>query len=84
MCDCAICLESIPEDNDLSITVCKHKFHTSCLLKWISNNNLCPLCRTTLVEKKIVIEPVPLPSPELQYGGYDVLDRMLDRALSTV
>ena len=80
MCDCAICLETTSEDNDLSITVCKHRFHTSCLLKWIRNNNLCPLCRTTLVEKEIVIEPEPLPSHERQNGGYDILDRMLDRS----
>ncbi len=49
--DCPICLEPMHHDNNLCITRCKHKFHTSCLLQ-IQTKNGCPLCRKDLIEKK--------------------------------
>jgi hypothetical protein len=42
--ECAICYESIGEIN-VSITICKHKFHTNCLIKC---GNVCPMCRTNV------------------------------------
>ena len=42
---CSCCLENIYQ-NDSSITKCAHKFHTSCLVKWVATGkNTCPLCR---------------------------------------
>lgn len=50
--ECPICLEEISEDKNFTVTSCGHKFHTSCLLKCIKNNNSCPFCRKELVEKE--------------------------------
>lgn len=45
--DCAICLDSLDDDNLIYTLNCKHKFHTKCILEscLISNTNKCPLCR---------------------------------------
>lgn len=45
---CPICLEYIlfPKNN-ICITICNHKFHTSCILQ-ISNTKICPYCRQEL------------------------------------
>lgn len=43
---CSICLSGedlIPNEK------CGHKFHTECLVKWLQDNNSCPVCRTRLV-----------------------------------
>ena len=71
--DCSICLQ--PNNKiDISITKCNHKFHTSCLLKWRCNNSqLCPFCRTVLVNKENIPE---------QHRQYDILDRILDQPVS--
>jgi hypothetical protein len=45
MCNaiCCICLEQINYEKNISITQCKHSFHTSCLLQCKSEK--CPICR---------------------------------------
>ena len=42
--NCPVCLEATATE----ITVCCHKFCSSCLDKWSSVNNTCPLCRSKL------------------------------------
>ena len=49
--ECPICLENLNIDLDYSKTICKHQFHTSCLLQ--NKNNKCPLCRTDLYIRRI-------------------------------
>jgi len=45
---CPICLEYILfSKNNICITICNHKFHTSCILQ-ISNTKICPCCRQEL------------------------------------
>ena len=36
-------VEKYPENITL---ICNHTFHTSCINKWLENNNTCPNCRT--------------------------------------
>lgn len=43
--ECPICQEMLHNNNDISITKCNHKFHTSCLIQC---NRVCPLCRTNM------------------------------------
>lgn len=69
MTSCSVCFEVL-KDSDKCKTHCNHSFHTSCLLKWISSNSNCPLCRTELVEKKIE------PKKEVYR---DPLDTILDK-----
>jgi hypothetical protein len=55
--DCPICYESITNIN-VCVTICNHKFHTSCLLtNSLKCENICPICRTNLspnVSKSII------------------------------
>lgn len=42
---CSICFEDFSDNNCYTLE-CKHKFHTSCILKWFRNDNsTCPLCK---------------------------------------
>ena len=70
MNQCCICLEQTSDEKDTAITVCGHNYHTSCLLKWISNSkNFCPLCRLKLVDQEILPEaPEPEPSLDIYRG----------------
>lgn len=49
---CAICFETINQINNITITNCNHKYHSSCIFKWVNqkckNYNLCPMCRQIL------------------------------------
>ena len=68
---CSICLDSLEENNIITLLNCNHQFHESCLKQWTINNNTCPLCRTVvtslfyakislifinLFKKKIIVE----------------------------
>ena len=48
---CSVCLELIGNTN-VFITKCNHKFCGTCILKNFHNSNLCPLCRSELIEKE--------------------------------
>lgn len=65
--ECSICLEEYSEQElkslkNISGTSCSHRFHTSCLLKWLKapNNNQCPICKTVLTEQ---VQPQIIPFP---------------------
>ena len=47
---CSICFEEFGDESieqcELS---CKNVFHTECINLWLSNNNSCPLCRSSWI-----------------------------------
>ncbi|CAI9098731.1 OLC1v1035425C1 [Oldenlandia corymbosa var. corymbosa] len=51
--ECPVCLEKFREDNRkpaIARTACSHKFHQSCLLKWLGRNEAaCPVCRSSCI-----------------------------------
>jgi hypothetical protein len=49
--ECCICYTPIKNDVDVCVTVCKHKFHTGCLLRCNNRSidHVCPLCRTNVI-----------------------------------
>lgn len=49
--DCPICFDKI-KDIDSIETDCGHIFCEKCIKIWIEQNNQCPYCRMTLVEKE--------------------------------
>ena len=51
---CSICLDAIGK-TDVFVTKCNHMFCGTCILKHASASNLCPLCRSELIET----EPTP-------------------------
>ena len=48
--ECSICLQLI-SPKEASTLDCGHKFHTSCLEKWVERSSNCPLCRQTIEAK---------------------------------
>ncbi|GAA5954248.1 hypothetical protein JCM3765_005331 [Sporobolomyces pararoseus] len=42
---CAICLCDYEEDDQVSLAICSHGFHSDCLKSWLSTNGSCPVCR---------------------------------------
>jgi hypothetical protein len=51
--DCPICFDKI-RDIDMVETGCKHIFCQKCIKLWLEQNDLCPYCRMSIVDKKIV------------------------------
>ena len=55
--DCCICMDAICEQ-PVTVTNCKHIFHTKCLEKWTTNYNTnCPLCRAQIYKQNVVTSP---------------------------
>ena len=47
--NCAICLEDfIGTDIIKAFTTCQHIFHKKCLLGWLKDHSICPLCKHDL------------------------------------
>ncbi|KAJ7982222.1 RING/U-box superfamily protein [Quillaja saponaria] len=45
---CSICLEDFEDGCEVTRTPCSHVYHGDCIVNWLHNNNLCPLCRFVL------------------------------------
>ncbi|KAL4500514.1 hypothetical protein ABPG72_002938 [Tetrahymena utriculariae] len=43
--NCSICLVEFGAQDELRLTICRHLFHSECLIAWINKNESCPLCR---------------------------------------
>jgi len=50
---CSICLMDFSSDDEIIPLPCdeKHYFHAQCIQEWLSNNNICPLCKTPITEE---------------------------------
>lgn len=47
---CAICLEEYKNMDDIStLKACGHDYHVSCVKKWLSMKNSCPICKVAAV-----------------------------------
>lgn len=63
---CSICLEEDLKEEQLSITVCAHVFHTDCLKEVVQHFKTCPVCRHSL-EGKNKVTPLTLElAPDLR------------------
>lgn len=45
MNQCSICFEDYEPKSTLTALVCSHKFHSSCIKKWLNQSRRCPLCQ---------------------------------------
>ncbi|KAK9116835.1 hypothetical protein Sjap_015782 [Stephania japonica] len=45
---CPICLKVLEIDTEVLQLPCSHKFHPSCITKWLGGNHICPYCRLVL------------------------------------
>ena len=58
---CAICLDTLEDDDDVRGLTCGHAFHASCLDPWLTSRRACcPLCKADYY--------VPKPRPEGEAG----------------
>lgn len=48
---CSICLDDVAVNEKVCLLNCTHMFHENCIVKWLGQNNTCPLCRCQLYEK---------------------------------
>ena len=48
--DCAICLDLFEQSDLLRKLPCGHRFHSTCIDKWIATNTVCPLCKADIRE----------------------------------
>ncbi|XP_047318515.1 E3 ubiquitin-protein ligase ATL4 [Impatiens glandulifera] len=47
--DCAVCLSKFEIKDQLRLLpLCCHAFHAQCIDAWLSSNQTCPLCRSTI------------------------------------
>lgn len=54
---CPICLIPIQENDKKTLRVgcCGKTYCASCLLRWISDNETCPLCRFIIIDNRVVV-----------------------------
>ena len=52
--ECPICCSNFTDTENVSITNCKHYFHSNCLVEWGHYNAACPVCRSDIpvIDKK--------------------------------
>jgi len=46
--ECSICLVDYENEDDISMTNCKHVFHNKCIVEWSRYKDDCPICRFNL------------------------------------
>ncbi|KAI3699167.1 hypothetical protein L2E82_43255 [Cichorium intybus] len=55
--DCAVCLSTIEEDDEISVLRCEHLLHKGCLDRCVDGQHTaCPQCRDVLVGPRMVCE----------------------------
>ena len=42
---CRICLEELGGGSEVTVMPCSHVFHGSCIIRWLKQSHVCPICR---------------------------------------
>eukprot|EP00759_Apiculatamorpha_spiralis_P046482 PhF_6_TR42839/c0_g1_i1/m.64875 len=53
---CTICLDEYEEGCTLGILPCNHGFHKDCVDRWVSENNVCPMCKQDVAKRTKEVE----------------------------
>lgn len=51
---CSICIEPIEVGDIITITLCEHQYHNTCIRQWLKYSMICPLCRRDLEKNKLI------------------------------
>jgi len=43
--ECSICMGNLADSIAIAFPICRHKYHTQCLDRWLQTKTTCPLCR---------------------------------------
>lgn len=54
--ECSICSTGDDSVEIVKLKTCDHIYHSDCLNRWINTNNICPLCRKTIIVDRVVEE----------------------------
>lgn len=74
--ECSICQEELRvEDTNIVTTMCGHRFHNQCIVKWTEKKPNCPMCRTGVYEynhraRSIFIDNLLVNNLYLLYKAY--------------
>ncbi|GAB2287801.1 hypothetical protein Dimus_022161 [Dionaea muscipula] len=50
--ECTICLDEFVVGGEAKVMPCKHRFHGSCIDKWLKLHGSCPVCRSQFPAKE--------------------------------
>ncbi len=45
---CVICIENFVKNDMVTKLKCCHIFHKNCIIEWIKNKSICPVCRNKI------------------------------------
>jgi hypothetical protein len=48
---CLVCQFAYEQEETLKRLPCGHVFHSECVAQWLKDNDICPYCRQTIVDK---------------------------------
>jgi hypothetical protein len=48
---CLVCQFAYQQEDTLKRLPCGHVFHSECVAQWLKDNDICPYCRQTIVDK---------------------------------
>ena len=61
--ECAVCMSQFERGDHVRMLPCRHEFHTSCIDKWLlEQNRTCPCCRIDVCANPAPTNHVPIPA----------------------